>query len=79
VVDYLPEGDEDNAITGLVIAEVYVLQIVFASAHGITATGGTLEPSTYNSASAHHKADAYLASNTSPPLLGSSTEAQEYS
>ena len=79
VVDYLPEGDEDNAITGLVIAEVYVLQIVFTSAHGITALGGTLEPSTYNSASAHHKADAYLASNTSPPLLGSSTEAQEYS
>lgn len=79
VVDYLPEGNEDSAITGLVIQAISETAIIFTSTHGITATGGTLEPSTYNSASAHHKADAYLASNASPPLLGSSTEAQEYS
>ena len=79
VVDYLPEGDEDNAITGLVIQAVSETAITFTTAHGITTAGGTLEPTTYNSASAHHKADAYLASNASPPLLGSSTEAQEYS
>lgn len=79
VVDYLPEGNEDNAITGLVISAISETAIIFTSAHGITTAGGTLEPTTYNSASAHHKADAYLASNASPPLLGSSTEAQEYS
>jgi len=79
VVDYLPEGNEDNAITGLIIQAVSETAIIFTTAHGITTAGGTLEPSTYNSASAHHKADAYLASNASPPLLGSSTEAQEYS
>jgi hypothetical protein len=79
VVDYLPEGNEDNAITGLVIQAVSETAITFTTAHGITTAGGTLEPATYNSASAHHKADAYLASNASPPLLGSSTEAQEYS
>jgi hypothetical protein len=78
VVDYLPEGDEDNAITGLVIESFYANIIFFTSAHGITSTGGTIEPTIYTSASASHQADAYLASNTSPPVLGSSTEAQEY-
>jgi hypothetical protein len=79
----LPEGDEDNAITGLGhTGESFFDQIItrefFTSAHGITSAGGTIEPTIYTSASASHKADAYLASNTSPPVLGSSTEAQEY-
>jgi hypothetical protein len=78
VVDYLPEGDEDNAITGLVIESIFANILFFTSAHGITSAGGTIEPTIYTSASASHKADAYLASNTSPPVLGSSTEAQEY-
>jgi hypothetical protein len=79
VVDYLPRGDEDNAITGLTIDSISGNIITFTGAHGVTVTGGTLEPTIYTSASAHHKADAYLASNTSPPVLGSSTEAQRYS
>jgi hypothetical protein len=79
VVDYLPRGDEDNAITGLTIDSIAGNIITFTGAHGVTVTGGTLEPTIYTSASAHHKADAYLASNTSPPVLGSSTEAQRYS
>lgn len=83
IVDYLPLGSDDNAITGLEIADIslsgFIPTITFTSAHGITTAGGTLEPTIYTSASAHHKADAYLASDTSPPVLGSSTEAQEYS
>ena len=79
VVDYLPLGDHDNAITGLVIDSITGNTITFTAAHGVTVTGGTLEPTIYTAASAHHKADAYLASDTSPPVLGSSTEAQRYS
>jgi len=79
VVDYLPEGDHDNAITGLEIASIVGNVLTFTSAHGVSATGGTLEPTTYTSASSTQQADAYLASNTSPPVLGSTTEAQRYS
>ena len=79
VVDYLPEGDHDNAITGLVIQAITGNRIRFTAAHGISATGGTLEPTTYTSARATQQADAYLASDTSPPVLGSSVEAQRYS
>ena len=79
VVDYLPLGDHDNAITGLVIDSITGNVISFTAAHGVTVTGGTLEPTIYTAASTHHKADAYLASDTSPPVLGSSTEAQRYS
>jgi hypothetical protein len=79
VVDYLPEGDHDNAITGLEIASITGNVLTFTSAHGVSATGGTLEPTTYTSASSTQQADAYLASNTSPPVLGSTTEAQRYS
>ncbi len=79
VVDYLPEGDHDNAITGLEISDITGNIITFTSAHGITATGGTLEPTTYLSASSTMQADAYLASDTSPPVLGLNTKAQRYS
>jgi hypothetical protein len=79
VVDYLPRGNEDAAITGLEIAQIVGNVITFTAAHGVTVTGGTLEPTLYTSASAHNKLDAYLASNTSPPVLGSTTEAQRYS
>ena len=79
VVDYLPRGNEDAAITGLEIAQIVGNVITFTAAHGVTVTGGTLEPTLYTSASAHSKLDAYLASNTSPPVLGSTTEAQRYS
>ena len=79
VLDYLPRGNHDAAITGLEIASITGNRIRFTAAHGVTVTGGTLEPTIYTSASAHNKADAYLASNTSPPVLGSSVDAQEYS
>jgi len=42
VVDYLPEGDEDNAITGLVIQALTETAIIFTTAHGIATAGGTL-------------------------------------
>ena len=71
VVDYLPEGDEDNATIGLTIASVSGQLITFTSTHGITSTGGTIEPTTYATASSAHKADAYLASNDALPVLGS--------
>lgn len=77
IVDYLPAGDEDSAITGLEIASIVGQTITFTSAHSISASGGTLEPTTYANASAAHRADAYLASNTSPAVLGSNT-AQVY-
>lgn len=79
VVDYLPKGDHDNAITGLTISNIVGNIITFSSAHGITIVGGSLEPTIYTSATAHEKTSAYLASDTSPPVLGSSTEAQKYS
>ena len=79
VVDYLPEGDHDNAITGLEIDSITGNRITFTAAHGISSAGGTLEPTVYTAASATQKADAYLASDTSPPVLGSTTEAQRYS
>lgn len=77
VVDYLPEADEDSAITGLTILSVVGQTITFTANHGISASGGTLEPTTYASASATHKADAFLASNDALPVLGSDS-AQEY-
>ena len=79
VVDYLPEGNHDSAITGLVIAQIQGNIIGFTSAHGITVTGGTLEPTIYTNASADMQADAYLSSDTSPPVLGLNVEAQRYS
>jgi hypothetical protein len=51
--------------------------ITFTAAHGISAAGGTLEPTTYGSASDEHKQDAYLANASN--VIDSTEEAQEYS
>ena len=75
VVDFLPFGDEDNAITGLTIQSIAGSTVTFTAAHGVS-TLGTLEPTIYTSASADHKQDAYLASAAG--VLGSSDDAQEY-
>jgi hypothetical protein len=77
VVDYLPEADEDSALAGLIIASVVGQTITFTTNHGISAAGGTLEPTTYADASTTHKADAYLASNDALPVLASD-QAQNY-
>ena len=74
VVDFLPFGDQDNAITGLVIQSIVGTLITFTAAHGVS-TLGTLEPTTYNNASADHKIDAYLSNGA---VLGTSDQAQEY-
>ena len=52
VVDYLPVGDHDNATIGLVIQSVSGDTITFTAVHSLTVAGGTLEPTTYASASA---------------------------
>jgi hypothetical protein len=75
VVDFLPFGDEDNAITGLTIQSIAGSTVTFTAAHGVS-TLGTLEPTVYTSASADHKQDAYLASSAG--VLGTSDDAQEY-
>tara|TARA_Y100000015_G_C2378882_1_gene83952 strand:- start:91 stop:1020 length:930 start_codon:yes stop_codon:yes gene_type:complete len=77
VVDYLPQGDHDNAIIGLEIQSISSNIITFTSAHGISAPKGTLEPTTYANASSTHKADAYLANASS--IINTDTEAQEFS
>jgi hypothetical protein len=79
VVDFLPHGDEDNSTTGLTIQSIAGTTITFTAAHGISAGTniGTLEPTTFSSASTDHKKDAYLANASG--ILGTSTEAQEYS
>lgn len=74
VVDFLPFGDQDNAVTGLVIQSIVGTLITFTTAHGVS-TLGTLEPTTYNNASADHKIDAYLSNGS---VLGTSDQAQEY-
>lgn len=80
VVDYVPEGDHDNAITGLVITQIVdngaTAKITFSSNHGITSTGGTLEPTTYNNATADQKLDAYIANASQ--VLGTSDQGKEY-
>ena len=77
VVDYVPLGDHDNAITGLTIQSINGNDITFASAHGISTSDGTLESTTFNSASTVHKTNAYLANSSD--LINNTTEAQEYS
>ena len=76
VVDYLPAGNHDSAITGLTISSIVGNVITFSSAHGISVAGGTIEPTTFASASTSHKSDAYL--SNSSDILGSSTDAQEF-
>jgi hypothetical protein len=66
VVDYLPRGDEDNPITGLTIQSVtgtFYNTVTFTGAHGISTTGGTIEPTTYASASTNHQQYAYIDQN----------------
>ena len=77
VVDYLPAGNHDSAITGLIISKVNGNIIKFTAPHGITAIGGTIEPTTYAAASSEHKTDAYLSNNSD--ILSTSTPAQEFS
>jgi len=76
-VDYVPVGDQDNAITGLTIQAISGNEIQFTTAHGVTVTGGTLEPSTYAYASTLHRSDAYLANSSD--IIDTTTPAQEYS
>ena len=77
VVDYLFLGNHDSALTGLTIQSISSNTITFTSAHGISVTGGTLEPTTYANASATHRQDAYLANASN--LINSNVTAQEYS
>ena len=74
IVDFLPYGNEDGAITGLTIQSIAGSLVTFTAAHGVSGLG-TLEPTAYASASESHKKDAYLASSG---ILGTSDEAQEY-
>ena len=74
VVDFLPYGNEDGAITGLTIQSIVGSLVTFTATHGVS-TLGTLEPTVYTSASDIHKIDAYLADNG---ILGTSDQAQEY-
>jgi len=76
VVDFLPFGAEDSSTTGLTIQSIVGSTVTFTAAHGIS-TLGTIEPTSYSSASADHKQDAYLA--TAAGVLGTSADAQEYS
>ena len=77
VVDYVPQGDHDNAIIGLVIQSISSNTITFTSPHSISANKGTLEPTTFANASTTHQADAYLANASS--IINTDTEAQEFS
>ena len=77
VVDYVPLGDHDNAITGLTIQSISTNTITFTAAHGISSLNGTLEPTTYASASALHQVDAYLANSSDK--INTTVDAQEYS
>jgi len=78
VVDYLPTGDQDNAITGLEIASISGNNITFTVGHGITLTAdlGTIEPTTYANASTSNQNDAYLANSSD--IINSTVDAQEY-
>ena len=77
VVDYVPLGNHDNAITGLTIASITNNTITFTAAHSISTLNGTLEPTTYANASALHHVDAYLANSSDK--INTTVDAQEYS
>jgi len=77
VVDYLPRGNHDGAITGLTINSITGNTIEFTANHGISSLNGTLEPTTYANASANHRSDAYLANASD--ILNTTVDAQEYS
>ena len=77
VVDYLPRGDHDSAITNLTIQSIAGNVITFTGAHSIASANGTLESTTYANASATHQADAYLASSSD--VINTTVDAQEFS
>ena len=77
VVDYLPRGDHDSAITNLTIQSIVGNVITFTGAHSIASANGTLESTTYANASATHQADAYLASSSD--VINTTVDAQEFS
>ena len=62
VVDHLAVGNQDSATTGLIIDTINTTTniIQFTTNHGISTTGGSIEPTVYSSASSTHKADAYI-------------------
>ena len=80
LVDYVLDGDHDNSILKLNIASIVdngsTATITFTSAHSITTTGGTLEPTFYTFASIDQKLDAYI--STAAGVLGSSDDGKEY-
>ena len=79
IVDYVLEGDHDSSINTLTILSIVDngtnATITFTAAHGITTTGGTLEPTVYSNANADQKLDAYI-SNASG-ILGASDDGKE--
>ena len=76
VVDYVPTGDQDNAITGLTIDSISGNTITFTAAHGIATASGSIEPTIYANASDHHKSDGYLANSSN--VINSNVDAQKY-
>jgi hypothetical protein len=77
VVDYLPLGNHDGAITGLEIESITGNVITFTANHGISSLNGTLEPTTYANASNNHRSDAYLANASD--IINTTVDAQEFS
>jgi len=76
VVDYIPPGDEDSAVT-LTISSISGNEIAFSAAHGIASAVGHIEPTTYDSAPASHQARAYLA-DAAGTLGTAANDGQEY-
>mgnify|MGYP003114257991 CR=1 FL=1 len=80
VVDYLPQGDHDSAISGLIISNIVdngtTATLTFTTTHGISSLNGTLEPTAYTSATAGQKLDAYIANASG--VLGASDDGKEY-
>lgn len=60
VITYRPQYDQDNITISLTILSIAGGVIEFTSAHGISVTGGTIEPIFYSSASATHQQRAYF-------------------
>ena len=77
VVDFVPTGDQDNAIIGLTISDISGNVITFTTVHGIVSADGTLETTTYANASTTHRADAYLANSSD--IINTNVDAQEMS
>jgi hypothetical protein len=76
VVNHIPRGNQDGAGSDLTILSVVGDAITFTGAHGISSSGGTIEPSTYNASSSLHREDAYLSNNSD--IINTTVDAQEY-